>query len=298
MLASTSAVLARACRRRFHSRAKHSSWVRRVVHSRMAPSGLSASDKRCAPFISSTDPLVDHLIFHTAAAGEPGTPSASLVQATWPISTDVLLANSVVDSNGYSPFRLGKFYEALDALTADVAYRHTDGHARGLALVTASHYHSIKLGRTIVGRDMIIRCYVTSTGSSSLEVRTDALQADASGKEWLVNVCHTAMVALDHATMRPVKGCVPPLVLPSAHEAGDAARAATAERLELATLHKAILKERSAADMSLRAPVSAPPTPSEMAAVHELHRAAVASNEAPSPRVDRHDEVTYHTHTV
>ena len=117
------------------------------------PLDAAPANKSCAPFISSTDHMVDHLHFEctlpAAAAAAAGTPSASFVQATWPVSTDPLLADSVVDSNGYSPFRLAKYYEALDALTADVAYRHTDGHARGLALVTASHYHAIKLGRTL-----------------------------------------------------------------------------------------------------------------------------------------------------
>lgn len=285
-------------RRLFHSRVEHASWVRRVVHSRMAPDKLVSSDKSCAPFISSTDHMVDHLVFHTVEVGAIGTPGRSFLQVTWPISTDELLADSVVDSNGYSPFRIGKFYEALDALTADVAYRHTDGHARGLALVTASHYHAIKLGRTTPGHDLTIRCYVTSTGSSSLEVRTDALQVNEAGQERLVNVCHTAMVALDKATMRPVKGCVPPLVLPCVNEGNEGARESTAERLELAKLHKRMMVERAANAMTLRNPVSNPPTQEEMLAVHELHRNAVAKYEAPAPRVDRPDEVSYHTHTA
>ena len=293
--------------RGFNSRAEHASWVRRVVHARMAkPLGWMQATKESAPFIASTDHMVDHLVLQcmprSELEGGALTPSASALQATWPVSTDELLATSVVDRNGYSPFRLGKFYEAVDALTADVAYRHTDGHARGLALVTASHYHAIKLGRTVAGRDVTIRCYVTSTGSSSLEVRTDALQVDESGQERLINVCHTAMVALDKSTMRPVKGAVPPLELPAKQEAAgldarDDPNPNQIERLELAKLHKVMMARRRANEMLLRSPVSQPPTSEEMAAVHELHRGAVASFEAPAPRVDRPDEISYHTHT-
>ena len=58
----------------------------------------------------------------------------------------------------------------VDALTADVAFRHADSEARGLALVTAGHYHCRTLARTDLDRDLHLRCYVTSTGRSSLEV--------------------------------------------------------------------------------------------------------------------------------
>ena len=63
--------------------------------------------------------------------------------------------------------------------------------------MTAGHYHSLKLGKTVPGRNASLRCYVTGTGSSTVEVRTDGLQADDNGVERLGNVCHTIMVALD-----------------------------------------------------------------------------------------------------
>jgi acyl-CoA hydrolase len=111
---------------------------------------------------------------------------------------------------------LSKFFEAVDALTGDVAYRHTNGNERNLALVTAGHYHSRKLKGTDLNRDTLLRCYLTACGTTSLEVRTDALQLDPiTGEEQLINVCHTTMVALDKNTMRPMKGggAVPPLAL-------------------------------------------------------------------------------------
>ena len=246
------------------------------------PLGWMQVTKESAPFIASTDHMVDHLVLQcmprSELEGGALTPSASALQATWPVSTDELLATSVIDRNGYSPFRLGKFYEAVDALTADVAYRHTEGHARGLALVTASHYHAIKLGRTVAGRDFTIRCYITSTGSSSLEVRTDALQVDESGQERLINVCHTAMVALDKSTMRPVKGAVPPLELPAKQEAAgldarDDPNPNQIERLELAKLHKVMMARRRANEMLLQ------PAPHREA--QALVRRAVVADAAP-----------------
>ena len=275
------------------SHADHDRYVKRVVRSRMGkPAGARSSDKTCAPVISSTDPYIDHLLFESVEpAVQDGTPAASFVQATWPISTDELLRYAVTDMHGYTPFRLGRFFEALDALTADVAYRHTNGATRGLVLVTASHYNSIKLRRTQPGRDLTFRCYVTSTSSSSLEVRTDALQQDEDGNECLVNVCHTTMVALDKATMRPCKGAVPPIVLPEGDEA-----CAARERLELAWEHKAQQAKERAVQLSTHAKESNPPTTDEMVAVHELHRAAVAAKGAPSPRLDLPDEISMHTH--
>ena len=50
------------------------------------------------------------------AVGQSGTPAASFLQATWPLSTNALVKDSVADSNMFDPFRLSKFYEALYGL--------------------------------------------------------------------------------------------------------------------------------------------------------------------------------------
>ena len=164
-----------------------------------------------APFLESVDPMASHLRLwgcpgRCRSEGSASKSAAStMIEATWPLSSDSHLRTSVSDLHGqrYATFRLGKFYEAVDALTADVAYRHTDGHERGLALVTASHAHARKLESTNIEEDMSLRCYVTRTGGSSLEIRTDAIQARGAS-EVLVNSCATTMVALDGETMRPI----------------------------------------------------------------------------------------------
>ena len=47
--------------------------------------------------------------------------------------------------------------EALDALTADVAYTYTDGLDKGLVLVTGGHYHSLSCRRTMPTADVTLR---------------------------------------------------------------------------------------------------------------------------------------------
>ena len=246
----------RLLRRRFHSRSEHAEWLTRVarVHMRR-PAEAVRTDKSCAPFFALTDPTADHINFVAVPEGacREGTPEASFIEATWGLSKDQMLSRSVADvQSRYCWFRLSKFYEAVDSLTCDVAYRHTDGQKKGISLVTASHFNSMQLRRTKRERDVTLRCYVTSAGSSSLEVRTDALQKDDAGNEQLTHVCHTAMVAIDNETSRPVKGAVPALVVDGSQLA--------AERLDIAELHKAHRSESGGAGP--RGPRGGRPPPS------------------------------------
>jgi hypothetical protein len=176
--------------RHFKSLAEHAEWVSRVKASaEPRPSNVvPACAQDSAPFLYSVDPMVSHLDVYAAPRDnmsavtssdllQPRTPSASMLDVRYPLATDLALRYTVADkSDDRAFFRLSKFLEAVDALTADVSYRHTDGTARGLALVTAGHAHSRKLQVTQLNRDVWMRCYVTSCGKNSLEVRTDAIQ--------------------------------------------------------------------------------------------------------------------------
>lgn len=149
----------------------------------------SADVSKSAPFLYSVEPMASHLRLFTSHDDQnraEGTVADSMIEALYPLSEDTMLRYSVSDINPWTTFRLGKFFEAVDALTADVAYKHTRGNERGLTLVTASHSHSRKVERTNIERDLALRCYVTRTGSASLELRTDALQY-TDGEEKLVN---------------------------------------------------------------------------------------------------------------
>ena len=221
--------------RGFQSRAEHTAWAREVVRTRMLrPEGMGSVGSDAVPFLVDTSSgafLIDHLKIEAMPAIpsilfsrelQAATPAAASIQATWPITSNSLVADQVSDfcqtdykTSWARTFRLARFYEALDALTADVAYTYTDGLDKGLVLVTGGHYHSLKLRRTMPTADVTLRSYVTSAGGgASMEVRTDLVQTDpATGEEVLIQCCHTAMVALDKESRRPAKDAVPTLVI-------------------------------------------------------------------------------------
>ena len=299
----SSKVLSRVpvCRRSFQSQAEFSAWRNKVRSSTLAPTSLKTLDlKEAAPFLHSVDPLADHLELsgmptRTSAGGK--SPRDSLLQCKYPLSSDALLRNSVSDFSNWSSFRLGKFYETVDALTADVAYRHCDDiRGEAVTLVTAGHYHSRKFERTQITQDVSLRSYVTSVGTSSMEVRTDALQKGPDGSEVLLNVCHTVMVALDPKTgssLGKVGKRVPPLMTETTDDE---------ERLALAKQHNEIRRLRSSQAMQLRAPVSAPPTEEEMKGLHRLHQLRARRSESGSddisPMPPRVADYTFRSSTV
>lgn len=297
--------------RYFQTSTDYQDWQTRVTESRLQvpPDGnLMLQElplEQEAPFLFSVAPMADRLVLYGMvphAAVPPASPYESMLECRFPLETDTLLRNSVTDFNNWSSFRLGKFYETVDALTADVAYRHCNGgggngstttttttnpqlpvndgqedEARndGVTLVTAGHYHSRKLARTNIHTDVSLRSYVTSVGRSSMEVRTDALDLCPDGRERLVNVCHTVMVALDPTTMKPLS------------KSGRSIRALQltedprdTQRLQLAQQHQEIRQARSRQAMQLRLPVSEPPSAQEMRRIHQLHQGVILQSEA------------------
>jgi acyl-coenzyme A thioesterase 9 len=271
-----------ACRR-FQSLAEYDAWRQAVCDSALVATNLSPLVlKESAPFLHSVNPMADHLQLsgYTCTTCSTSTtkksPRSAFLQCTFPLQSDALLQNSVSDLSDWSSFRLGKFYETVDALTADVAYRHCAGTAeqqqqqqlQSVTLVTAGHYHSRKLSRTHIQQDALIRSYVTSVGTSSMEIRTDAIQLDPKNQQQqhLVNVCHTVMVALDPESGKPlgkVGKRIPPLELETSDDR---------QRQALADQHANIRRQRAAHAMQLRAPVSMPPTADELRALHLLHQ--------------------------
>ncbi|KAL3928120.1 MAG: hypothetical protein SGBAC_012781 [Bacillariaceae sp.] len=257
----------RESRRRFQSQAEFQLWRRDVQDSAFRPQPETSTMvpldlPTSAPFLQSVSPMADQLLLAGVANATPSSPRDSLLECTYPLASNEILRYSVTDFSHWSAFRLGKFYELVDALTADVAYRHVSSGEEEVVLVTAGHYHSRKYARTDLYKDVKLRSYVTQMGKSSLEVRTDAWQ-----EEKLVNVCHTIMVGLDPQSMKvlsKVGKALPPLV---AEEAFDDDR-----RIRLAEQHEQIRLDRSKNAMQLRSKVSAPPTFDEMEELHKLHR--------------------------
>ena len=225
-------------------------------------------------------------------------------------ASDLDILRASVSDHTFSSFRLAKFYSDVDALTADVAYRHAaapssdsiSDSTTNIVFVTAGHYHSRKIHQTDVTNDIILRCYPTHTGTSSMEIRTDALQRDANGNEILVNVCFTSMVAVDEDSLRPIKNAIPKLSLRNHRKnANDGDNDDADEddnsninskytscgeeesrqqiRTEMAQQHAQIRKKRFATSMQLRhGPSSSPPTQQEMTDIHALHQRVVMNH--------------------
>ena len=269
----------------FHTPQDFLQWRQNVEDSRLVATSLlePLELRTAAPFLYSVSPMADHLRLSgvATASSASGSPYDSMLSCRFPLASDALLRNSVTDFNNWSAFRLGKFYESVDALTADVAYRHAataadNNHDGSTTFVTAGHYHSRKFHRTDVTRDVVFQSYVTHVGRSSMEIRTDALQ-----DETLVNVCHTIMVALDTDTMKPLSK-VKNRSLPALHIDNHDDDPAAQQRLALAQQHAAIRQERARQAMQLRASVSVPPTAAEMQRIHGSHQAAALAAESSS----------------
>eukprot|EP00977_Amphora_coffeiformis_P008967 scaffold2033_cov164-Amphora_coffeaeformis.AAC.6 len=246
--------------------------------------------KKGAPFLHSVSPITDRLELAAIQGAVPKSPRDSLLQCKYPLATDELLRNSVADFSNWSTFRLGKFYEIVDALTADVAYRHGDEEGK-VTFVTAGHYHSRKFERTRIHEDLIVRSYVTSVGRSSMEVRTDAIQycPHNPDKEILLNVCHTIMVALDSESMKTLSKVGKKLTPLNTQTEDDKEREALAQK------HQQIRSQWSAQAMQLRSPVSVPPTFDEMKGLHQLYVALTRKKERATTSSSSNGEVVVKT---
>lgn len=284
----------------FQTLSEYRAWREEIRCSAETSSALTLQKiplEQGAPFLHSVSPVVDRLELSETAVDErantSGTqqsrgksPRSSLLQCRYPLETDELLRNAVADFSSWSSFRLGKFYEIVDALTADVAYRHVD-HDASTTFVTAGHYHSRKFQKTNIKKDVVLRSYVTHVGRSSMELRTDALQRqEEQGEEVLLNVCHTVMVALDSKSFKSlskVNRQLPPLSLQTSDDQ---------RRWDLAQRHQQIRSERSAHAMQLRSPVSMPPSFEEMKGLHQLHVDRTRKMEISSPSSSAEDNFT------
>jgi acyl-CoA hydrolase len=298
--------------------------------------------KTAAPFLYSVSPMSTRLLLYAAHEEEDNknddtdstittissgkSPSSSMLECIYPLSEsrylnhhgyvysseiimdkktdarDLDILRASVSDPTLSRFRLAKFYSDVDALTADVAYRHAAApSSTNVAFVTAGHYHSRKIHQMDITNDIILRCYPTHTGSSSMEIRTDALQRDANGNEMLMIVCFTSMVAVDKDNLRPIKNAIPKLTFRNNQknandDDGDSEKDSNSNinrkctssgeeesrqqiRTEMAQQHAQIRKKRFATSMQLRhGPSSSPPTQQEMTDIHALHQRVVMNH--------------------
>lgn len=94
----------------------------------------------------------------------------------------------------------GRLFEVLDALAADVAYRHC-GDIDKFTIVTASIDGFRSFDDSIrISNDLHLLGYLTYVGKSSMEVTIDIVSISNQGKEEIVGKTHFIMVARDPVT--------------------------------------------------------------------------------------------------
>lgn len=278
--------------RSYQSRAEFRQWIDRVqITSMPRPrKAVLMSPAQATPFLVSLDPMAEsnYRVWQVpkGQAASEHSPVASFIEVRILLSNNEVVRTAVSDLGSWSSFRLSKFYELVDVLTGDVAYRFSAGLP--VDWVTGGHYHSRKIRKTNLTKDIHLRCYLTRVGTSSVEIRTDAVQDNE-----LVNACHTVMVALDPHTMRPLNNVN--VTLPALEYEDGEDEEGQRHRAELAEWHECIRKARVKSTMQLRTSISTPPTPSEVQDIHHLHQNAIRMREGRSPRPIRPRNVGEYT---
>jgi hypothetical protein len=93
----------------------------------------------------------------------------SWLEIMLPFSDQTSLRESMMMDDGKT-VRYGKLFELLDALAADVAYRHCGGKDSKLTIVTASVDNVKNFVNIDILHDIKMQGYITYAGSSSMEV--------------------------------------------------------------------------------------------------------------------------------
>lgn len=131
----------------------------------------------CLPFtselISSRSRSLEHIGVGYCPA-KPAEDGKMRVDDSWlemvlPFSDQTRLRESMMMDDGKT-MRYGKLFELLDALAADVAYRHCGGKQSQLTIVTASVDGMKNFTRIDIVNDVKMQGYITYTGKTSMEV--------------------------------------------------------------------------------------------------------------------------------
>ena len=135
----------------------------------------------------------------------------SWLEIILPFSDQPTMRDMMVRADGQT-IRYGKLFEILDALAADVAYRHIqtskmDIHnshispsSLQLVVVTAS-VDGVRASANIdVNNDLKLQGYLTYVGKSSMEVTIDIIAGSNDGSERKIGDTQFIMVARDNAT--------------------------------------------------------------------------------------------------
>jgi acyl-coenzyme A thioesterase 9 len=181
------------------------------------------------------------------------TPSQSRVEISYPFTSDVLLVEAY--RSPWGRVRLGKILEDIDALAGNIAYYHCENveqdddeqpdEPRQHPLIVTASVDRIRLdsAQPGLGSDQHLSGQVTWTGTSSMEIRMQCMDAD-SKDVWLE--AFVTYVTLDPQTKKPMR--IPPILPETAQEEQffqeGAARAALKKKMRQRQKQPALLQQQ------------------------------------------------------
>ena len=240
--------------RRFHGLAIGS-------HSPKRPAGLVACDMKELHFTNdfvarSTDyqGMIAHCCPTMDLVDGKRPKASSWVEATLPLKTNERMRESMISFIG-KKVRYGKLFETIDAVAADVSYKHigmggkSNEETKDVVIVTACVDGMIAKSDIKAEENLTIQAFMTFAGRSSMEIHVNLLQLDE-----IVASTQFIMVARDkHGKSWEVPG----LWISNEEEAAEQERGMK---------RAAQRREKSASSLELQ-----PPRPEEVDVMHSMY---------------------------
>lgn len=193
--------------------------------------------------------------------------ASSWVEATLPLKTHDNMRESMISFIG-KKVRYGKLFEVIDAVAADVSYRHIgmgsgNEETKDVMIVTACVDGMIAKSDIKAGEDLTIQAFMTSAGRSSMEIHVNLLQL-----EEIVASTQFIMVARKGDKSWQIPG----LSITNEDEAAEQ---------EKGVARAAQRRKKSASSLELQ-----PPLPEEVGVMHSMYllEKEVSKNEEHHPR--------------
>lgn len=172
------------------------SWLKAVIIENLPFTNETLSTR--GGLLNSMSVAVSFCKPESAKVNEKGQPRKrvddSWLELILPFSEHESLKYNMVKTDDKT-MRYGKLFEILDALAADVSYRHCGGKQTHLTIVTAS-VDGMKLYEPInLDHDLRLQAYLSYVGRSSMEVTIDMVAVCDKGISTLMGTTQFIMVA-------------------------------------------------------------------------------------------------------
>ena len=174
----------------------------------------------------------------------------SWVEATLPLRTNMFMRESMISFIG-KKVRYGKLFEVIDAIAADVSYKHIGMDrevAKDVTIVTACVDGMVAKANVKAEEDLTVQAFMTYAGRSSMEIHVNLIQLDE-----IVVSTQFIMVAQKEGKSFQVPG----LLVTSAEDQLE---------YEKGVARAARRKEKSASSLDLH-----PPRPDEVSIMHQMY---------------------------